>query len=148
MRKGVFKGYCVRFFCEKVCGVMLPIDCFAILLVIDPMMGFVFLCSSLWWVGEFDLSHENTCSEYRIRPQNTPRKIESLKNKTKMSCANKSLHELHLPRIFVIFLRLSIFLGEFWVRMRYSLLPPPTPQKFPFFPDFSLIFRDFWDFAY
>ena len=55
---------------------MLPIDCFAILLVIDPMMGFVFLCSSLWWVGKLYRLTENTCSEYRIRPQNTTRKIE------------------------------------------------------------------------
>ena len=54
---------------------MLPIDCFAILLVIDPMMGFVFLCSSLWWVGKLSsltrIHVVSTASDPKIPPENS-----------------------------------------------------------------------------
>ena len=120
---------------------MLPIDCFAILLVIDSMMGFVFLCSSLWWVGEFYLSHENTCSEYRIPPQNTPENSSYKKNNSVLDI-NVIIHSyLKLRYVTRVF-------GGILGRNPVLPTPPPTPLRTPFFPDFSLISGDFWGFPY
>ena len=126
----------MRNFCEKVWGVMLPIDCFAILLVIDSMMGFVFLCSSLWWVGELYLSHENTCSEYRIRPQNTPRKFEF---------GERGFIEIENKHNKSSISQIRTFWGNFGSECG---TPPPTPRRTPFFPDFSWFFVIFLDFSY
>ena len=92
-------------------------------------------CSSRWWVGEFILLTENTCSEYRIPPQNTPIVLVQSNNKNSRSIEQKQW-------------------GYFV--MGSGTPYPPTPQKnfifFPifshFFPDFSRIFWDFWGFPY
>ena len=135
MKIKCFKEYCVRIFCEKVWGVMLPIDCFAILLVIDPMMGFVFLCSSLWWVGELFLSHENTCSEYRIPPQNTPENSSYKKNNSVLDI-NVIIHS-YLKLRYVT----RVFGG---ILGRNPVLPTPTHP--PSGPHFFLIFPWFLGF--
>ena len=102
------------------------------------------LCSSRWcpWVI---LSHENTCSEYRIPPQNTPRKIETNQN-THVLVVQKKKDTLEHEICF------DFSGGILW---RNPVLPtPPTPRRphfFPIFPWFlgfpllnQRIFRDFW----
>ena len=59
-----------KIFCEKVWGVILPIDCFAILLMISMVVHVI--TSRVMSHGTFQWSPVNTCSEYRIPPQNTP----------------------------------------------------------------------------
>ena len=88
-----------------------------------PMMGYVFLRSSRWWVGEFYLLTENTCSEYRIPPQNTPNVFVRSNNKD-----DELIEQKH---------------WGYFVMGSGTPYPPSPPQKnsifSPFFPDFSLI---------
>ena len=128
MKKECFKGYCVRIFCEKVWGVMLPIDCFAILLVIDPM----WVMRSFVHLGDVhELSSLTRIHVVSTDP--TPKYPQKNRNKSKHSCSSDS-KEKRYTRTWDLF---RFFWGYF---VAESGTPYPThPPKTPFFPDFSLI---------
>ena len=136
MIKECFEGYCVRIFCENVGGVILPIDCFAILLMIDPM----WVMRSFVHLGDF---HElssltrihvvSTGSHPKIPPENFE---QYNKHSSKLNNKNKLASSL----VYFCYYKKSndfLFLGVFWGGIRYSLHPPTHPPKTPFFPDFS-----------
>ena len=85
------------------------------------------------WCPWVILSHENTCSEYRIPPQNTPRKIDEQVINQEVIKMKRNTKLLDSD----LFIDLSM--GVFWGGIRYSLPPthpPEIPNFFPFFPDF------------
>ena len=126
----------MRNFCEMVWGVMLPIDCFAILLVIDSVVTVLRL---VWCPNTFQDLSENTCSEYRIPPQNTPEVTKS----SKQSGFVKHMLKANITRVYPM--------GPFNRHVGLRTFGPPgehphPPPEDPIFSWFFVIFRGFLGF--
>ena len=133
----MFWGILCEIFCENVWGVMLPIDCFAILLVINPMWvmrSFVHLGDVLWVI----LSHENTCSEYRIPPQNTPEEA----HKKHINIEDERYNKYNIVRLCVF----CALLRGYFVAESGTPYPTHPPPEDPIFSRFFSIFMGFLGF--
>ena len=132
MGKGLLEGYCVRFFCENVGGVILPIDCFAILLMIYSVVT-VFYLGDVHELSSLTRIHVvSTGSHPKIPPEN-------LKQYNRHSLRLNNKNKLTGPFVCFYYYKKSndfLFLGVFWGGIRYSLPHPPTPRRPHFFPIF------------
>ena len=120
-------------FCEEVGCVILPIDCFAILLVIDSVVTVLRL---VWCPNTFQDLSENTCSEYRIPPQNTPEVTKS----SKQSGFVKHMLKANITRVYPM--------GPFNRHVGLRTFGPPgehphPPPEDPIFSWFFVIFLGF-----
>ena len=71
-REWCFEDYCVRILCDEVWGVMLPIDCFAILLMITrcEWWGPLFISMTSWELSPLTRIHVvSTASDPKIPPK-------------------------------------------------------------------------------
>ena len=110
-------------FCEKVWGVMLPIDCFAILLVITQWWDTCSFVHLVGGSGSFTFSQRIHVVSTGSHPKIPPMFLSDQTTKT-IDWSNKNI------------------VGILWWD---PVLPtPPTPpKKFHFFPIFSWFFPDF-----
>ena len=123
-------------FCEKVWGVMLPIDCFAILLMIYSVVHVLTSRVMSHELSSLTRIHVVSTGSHPKIPPKKRTKIQQAKNREETH-KHSSMHLFSILWIFVRF-----FVG---ILGRDPVLPTPThPPEIPiFFPFFPWFFENF-----